>query len=87
MIFLSRFVFHASTREIVYVQVFVREMIISIESRYVDTEKEHNVVTSLLYSPSLLSVILIVTTIVIIVIVLRTRRLHADVLLRAQSER
>lgn len=82
MIFLIWF---ASTREIVYVQM--REMIISIESRYVDIEKEHNVVTSLLYSPSLPSIILIVTAIVIIVIVLRTRRLHADVLLRAQSER
>lgn len=85
MIFLIWFVFHASTREIVYVQI--REMIISIESRYVDIEKEHNVVTSLLYSPSLPSVILIVTAIVIIVIVLRTRRLHADVLLRTQNER
>lgn len=68
-------------------KIFVSEMIISIESRYVDIEKEYNAVTLLLYSLSLPSIILIVTAIVIIVIVLRTRRLHANVLLHAQSER
>jgi len=63
----------------------MREMIISIENLYVDTKEEYDVVTLLLYSPSLPSIILIVVAIVIIVIVLR--RLHVDVPLRTQSER
>lgn len=61
-----------------------KRRIISIESRYVDAAEEYdyNATTSLLYDPSLPSVILIVAAIVIVVIVPCMRRLHANVVLR-----